>query len=421
MLCVTATVIPAQHRWSGPFLLPSLIALAILSGSGSRIQAQPVVQPGNGDPEPSEATQPQADASEQISDEEGTIRQWIADLDASSFDRRRRATMRLITRGDAAVVREVTKLVVGAPSVEAQIRGLVVLERIATAPETIGGSAADAALLALEELAADPQSLVAGRAGQHLEAVRGHYEMLAVGELKRKGAQFGRARSRVNLPLGEMTLVLNDAWEGTVSDLDAVRHLYSIRELRVEGDRFDDSCGAPLSRFPELRRMILKDTRIGDKGMASLAQAKALEALTVWYCPISNQSVKTWESMQHLRYVELLGSAVTPSAMESFRRRSPTMVVIYRRGGFLGVAPIAPTGPCIIANPTAGGAAERAGLRSQDTIVKYRGEPVADFEALRKLIENDPPELEVEVEIIRNGETLIKKVKLDRWEQTPAS
>ena len=79
---------------------------------------------------------------------------------------------------------------------------------------------------------------------------------------------------------------------------------------------------------------------------------------------------------------------------------------------FLGVREGRGEGGAAVGEVVAGSAAESAGIRPGDVIVKYDGKPVADFDALVKLVARSKPGQEVVVEVRREGRIVQLRITL---------
>jgi len=78
----------------------------------------------------------------------------------------------------------------------------------------------------------------------------------------------------------------------------------------------------------------------------------------------------------------------------------------------VGVIPDLDSGGVVISTVTAGSSAERAELQMGDVILKIGGTPVADFDATRANITKFQEGEVAELEILRDGEKMMKKIKL---------
>ena len=94
----------------------------------------------------------------------------------------------------------------------------------------------------------------------------------------------------------------------------------------------------------------------------------------------------------------------------------PNSDIDYRRGAFLGVGCQDGTEGCIIYTVRPNSAAEKAGLLMNDVILEYEGKKVADYKSLTALISANVAGDTVTVKVVRDGQTLSKRVTLGEWE-----
>jgi serine protease Do len=81
---------------------------------------------------------------------------------------------------------------------------------------------------------------------------------------------------------------------------------------------------------------------------------------------------------------------------------------------FLGVQGDADRTDATITHVFSRSPAERGGIRPGDLVVNFAGEPVSDFDGLKRLVEQQDPGNVVEVEVIRERKTLRLQITIGR-------
>ena len=111
-----------------------------------------------------------------------------------------------------------------------------------------------------------------------------------------------------------------------ISDL-GVSKLAGLRELQVldlSQTRVSSVGLEPLAKLPKLERLSLwRAERIDDDAAPLLALMKALEVLDLSETKVTDRTLRELTSLENLRRLYLSGTAVTPEAVEQFRRERP--------------------------------------------------------------------------------------------------
>jgi serine protease Do len=84
--------------------------------------------------------------------------------------------------------------------------------------------------------------------------------------------------------------------------------------------------------------------------------------------------------------------------------------------GYLGVQGDVNDDECRVTDVTKGSPAEKAGIKADDVITKFDGKTVGNLEELADLVKKKRPGAEVQLELVRGGETVALKVKIGRKE-----
>jgi len=117
--------------------------------------------------------------------------------------------------------------------------------------------------------------------------------------------------------------------------------------------------------------------------------------------------------------IVIKGSKVSKKAIEDLQIALPSLLVQERGPAQLGVSPYSIFGGPArlqIGDVKAGSAAERAGLRVGDLLLKFNGHPVRDFETLVERISEKEPGDKVPVVYERNGTEATVIVELQGWD-----
>ncbi len=344
------------------------------------------------------------------------IEQWVRDLDSNLYESRKRAMERLIRLGGDDVVENVEKALREGASVELQIRAFRILSKLAIECVATEESSAYEALRAIGETV---QNSTGRRAQVALRDVNQVYRTRASEELKKLGAELDQ-RQVLNQFAGGGRLELmrsytiGSKWKGGPTKLRLLRYFDDL-QVRLDGEEITDEYVAPLAAIQSLKRVNITSTKVTDKGLALLKDAPQLEEVRVFFTPITDKSADAFMNMPRLNKLYLIGTDMTSSTVNKMRRELAGVRIDFRSGGFLGVGSKLGANRCMINQPQPGSAAERAGLRDGDIIVKYNGVDVKDFEALRDLISLNAAKEEIEIVVQRGAQRLTKTAKLGAW------
>jgi hypothetical protein len=160
------------------------------------------------------------------------------------------------------------------------------------------------------------------------------------------------------------------------------------------------------------------DTRYTGKSsdMELLKQITNLQWLQIVNVPLDQEALAIIGQLPGLARVDLYGTGVSPQTVEALARKLPAGARIDRRdGALLGVKGSSGQLSCIVEEVQANSAASAAGLLDHDEITAFDGQPVRNFEELTALVSAKKGGEQVQLEIRRDSETLIKSVTLGRW------
>ncbi len=134
------------------------------------------------------------------------------------------------------------------------------------------------------------------------------------------------------------------------------------------------------------------------------------------------EGLKHLENLRSLRTVYLVEGVIKPDAIARLERKlGPTVDIMLRGGACLGVGGSPVDGGCLVHFVNPGSAADRAGLRKGDLIVKFNGKKGSkdaeslDFQGLVDLLKEQDAGDKVPITIHRDGRQLTVDVVLDEW------
>jgi S1-C subfamily serine protease len=161
--------------------------------------------------------------------------------------------------------------------------------------------------------------------------------------------------------------------------------------------------------------------RGGDAGMVHIRNLMAVYQIVIIGAEISAKGAAELQHVNQLREVWLYRTQVKPEELPELQKLMPHVLIDYRRGGLLGVAAdqLDVTGPAVVGRVEPGSAAEAAGIRVRDKIVKFQGQPVENFKALTTMIGKHSAGDEVTVDLLRGDEPIVVKLKLGEWKRLP--
>ena len=362
-----------------------------------------------------QADVPQADdtspQSREISDKE--IGTWIQALDADLYAERERATERLVAAG-GRVIPAVLEAA-DEDNLEVATRVVFVLQQLALSSELETEISAHDAL---KQLAQDGNSSAHRSAKRSLEQLASFFQGRALDQLQRLGAD-------VNLSVlatgGQQIETINSVeisnrWKGNLNDLKHLEWFTSLSELRLAGSQVQDDWLEVVSTMKNLGRLRLKHTSITDDGLSHIQQLAPIQ-LEIWYSELSDTCIENLAAFQGVRVIQLYGTQISPEGAERLAEMNKGLVVDYRPGGaLLGVQCHNEVDKCTIVGVQPKSGAASAGLRKSDIIVMYDGEPVQNFDVLRKLIGKNSPGDRVPIKVLRGAETIDTKVVLGEWQ-----
>ncbi|MCA9199256.1 MAG: PDZ domain-containing protein, partial [Planctomycetales bacterium] len=376
------------------------------------------------------ANPPLALGQDTVVDEPALIAELIGQLNSDSYARRSAATERLAGLGQPAVA-PLTKAVM-AGNLETATRGIYILRNLAVEAED--DTISQAALESLKQIANTKDNVHSQVAIKTLGQLGVLQQQRAIKVLQEKGAEFGQRAIRINenLVMPFRTIWFGPEWTGNLEDLEELKWVvdspYSVDErfdavaigvdpnkwcVLLEGENVTDQWLAKLGKGRQLQALVLRHTKTTDEGIALLANLVDLRYLQIRHTPFSDASTKHFAKIASLIRLELYGTEITDEASQQLKQQLPAVDVDYRKGAMLGIT--CNRQPCSISMVYAGSAADKAGLRVGDTIVKFADAAIFSFADLTEQISKYSPGQQVIVAIERNGKTEEHEVLLGEW------
>ncbi len=107
-------------------------------------------------------------------------------------------------------------------------------------------------------------------------------------------------------------------------------------------------------------------------------------------------------------------STIPPDAIAQLQRAVPQMLIEPRGNAMLGVS-FNPLGDCRVQHVGPNSAAEKAGIKAGDLILKYEGEELSNSKRLIDITGEHNPGDKVVLEVLRGIETITVEAQLTRW------
>ncbi len=180
----------------------------------------------------------------------------------------------------------------------------------------------------------------------------------------------------------------------------------------LKGTDVTDELMSHLADVTGLRRVVLYRTKVTDAGLDELKQLPKLKELYIWHSPVSDDAAQLFESFEGLVRLSIIGTKITPECVERLRNVL-SATIDYRGGGYLGVRVSNESLQCEITVTSPDSPARRGGLQRGDIIVKIDGRDVRNPEEFFGFMRQYVPGKDIEVTVVRGGNTLHKTITLD--------
>jgi hypothetical protein len=299
----------------------------------------------------------------------------VARLGSPQFEVREEATRKLQALGADAI--EPMLAAAGGENLEVTCRAIRALAAIY---ESDDDEIFDAAEAALEKLAESPNRSAAQRAA----------EVLAPQDVAWEQGLTSRGARR---------------WKRAVVRIRALGGIVTTRERQ---DRQILGAGIETDSLPQDVRL----TQEWKGGSAGLVNIKRLAASL----PRSLYAARGGPPL----YI-IDGADVPADGLAQLRQSIPALEIQHRGAARLGVASSAQDGNCRITEVEKGGGADRAGIKQGDIIQKYDGQSVLNFNHLAEITSGHKVGDKVELEVLRDGETIKIQAELTGWSSNKAA
>jgi hypothetical protein len=348
------------------------------------------------------------------------VDEWIADLESDIYSVRVRATERLILAGSAAI--EPLTKAVEEGELETISRGVYILRQLAMSPADL--AAEEQAYRALEQLSRRRFSGASRRAATALQAVHEMRQQRAQERLAQLGAVFALSPVQVTVGVRDSfpSVEFGPTWRGTPADFAQVAWITAQESespsaqwmIIIDGHQVTDDWMDRIVGLKNVAVVKLKSAQVSDEAIGRLAGLKDLEILELLYTPISDAAVDHLAALPKLARLRLIGTRITAAGHDRLQQQVAQAEIDFRNGGFLGVG--CTDNPCQISLVQPNSAAAAAGMRVEDIITGYNGQPVQTMDELTRLISQDTVGDKVSLELLRKNERITVEVELGAWD-----
>jgi hypothetical protein len=334
------------------------------------------------------------------------IKSWIRDLSSETYAARDYANRRVKRH----LVRALPILIEMAGSAT-ESNAESILQFIGLVASNATSDHGADAFACLERLAEDRMTYRAVVAQRILEGVTLEMRDTAVELLSKQGVTLrGRTlpvltRSREVLN----PLVIDSNFTGTEQDLKLLKWLFDVQFVKLEGPRITKGILQQVVQLPKIDSLQIVNTSLTGSDLECLLQAPDLKLLEILYTPIDDSSIELLEQLPVYGDMQFFGTDLSVAGGKDLIARVESSEVFVGRGGFLGIE--CEQSSLIIRRLIPEGAAERAGMRQEDKIVKIDGVNISNFDELRRELSKfaDGEKVVVDVErqvhsLPRNGD-----------------
>jgi hypothetical protein len=171
-----------------------------------------------------------------------------------------------------------------------------------------------------------------------------------------------------------------------------IRALGGIVELVDDSDR--EITEIPPDEYVQVNVILEEGWKGGEAGLVNLKRMAVRPPLPVVYVT--------------------KGGPIPGEAIDNLQRELPHLRIETRGQAMLGVS-CERGPPCRISIVKPNSAAERAGLKIRDVILKYDGEELTNFDRLIEITKGHKAGDKIAIEVLRDGETVIIEAELTGW------
>lgn len=324
---------------------------------------------------------------------------WVEQLSSPDYRQRELASLRLSSAGMPAV--DVLMAGMEHADLEARVRIIQVLQEL-SASFDITSEEPDRALDALSKISMHGSSATSMNATTAIDAIRGIHKRHAVRALMEAGVFIGYADYHIgSSPMNELHIRVTEQWNGRVEPLRCLAYLRGVETILLGGKQIDGRVLRYAAKLPDLKAIVLNNTRVNTTDLECLTRVRSLEQLQLQNCEMGDELIDVLKTMPIRRKLSLFGTDMTSAGRDALIQAFPDLMVECR-GGFLGVHCDAYTNSCRVNKFSEDAAALDAGMKVDDVIVKFGKYPVRNFPDLQAAISNYlGPRTEIEVVVHR--------------------
>lgn len=344
------------------------------------------------------------------------IQSWIRQLDANRFEEREDAASKLSSAGEAAIDPIVEA--VASASRERLSRCLSILVRMSIKGEAAAQDRAEAAVEAIAK-GRDPRA--ARIAAGSVESIHSAKREQARETLVALGAEIGEIRLedlngpwRLTDDTGSVEIGPN--FRGTVEDLKHLKRLTDAKSATLSLPSADDKwLIAIIEIMPQLREVNIKRAKITSVGLAKLKDLERLHHVWICYLKVDEKGAEELGQLPVVSYLTLFGAGISKKAENDLIAAQPNANVDIRTGAFLGLG--GSEGPLgfRVSSVAPGSAAEKAGIRVEDSLQSVNGQAVASITDLTRILRPIEAGKKVQIEYFSGSEAKKVEVTLGEW------
>lgn len=345
-------------------------------------------------------------------DDQELIEKYLRNLDSPDFSKRQEAMVELASLGGSVIGPLSNRALTS--SVEFQNRAMSVLHRLAIVSEL---ATSTKAIDAIRDLADSDSRSVAARAAKALDELKPLILERLVEKLSGKNVAFYRDPylSRT----GEMPvtgIAFGPQWECNKKDLVDIASFTNLRAVTIDNAKFDNEDFSVLIKNEGLQKIAVRQAEIDNRALENISSLPNLQRLDIYYCDVNDEGIKHLMKCKNLASLKLIGTSVSDKGAQEIQTGRLEEFLDYRKGGYLGVRYNRGSETALLTAIEPNSAAEKAGLKENDTIISYNGNKIDKPEDLSKFISPASIKDDAKIVVKRDGKELEFNVNLGRWD-----
>ena len=311
------------------------------------------------------------------------IQKWITDLSSPVYRVRELASLRLLSAGEVAIPALEDGLVNG--DLETTSRIIGVLRKLSASFNPLSKSK-DLAWESLTKISVSGTSTASARARHALQEIRDERKEIAVEVLSSSGVFIGIGEYHLgSTVLNDFHLQVPKNWIGNTDKLYWLSWMSGVQTVILAGDRIDAKVASYAAQMPDVRNLVIRDTNVDAEHINALKNMIHLEHFQLVNVAAGDELIDSIVELPILRSMTLFGTDITFKGRERLIEQMPA-VDVECRGGFLGVHCSPLNHNCEVRSVTPQSAAEEAGVKAQDVIIKFGEYDVHEFADLQDAI-----------------------------------